>query len=718
MLISLSCGSQSEAVPACSDSTERLPKQQSTRILDATDLLQLQHVGGQVGQGLSVSPDGNSLAFELHRADLAGNTYRATWMVASTDGGSNARKIADAGDPGLFEFVDDLGYHSGAWIGDAPVWSSDSEWIYYRRRDDNETQIWRSNRRGDRSERLTQNPADVVRLSLSSSGSKLLFLTDAPRAALVTERFQQSEHGIRLDPDVRWSTLRTRPISAPYALTGGKPVLWVYELTTRTERPATVTEIAQYEEEEKMHASKVQTLGSDVRFAVSDDKGSRVAWLTLADPQLDGIDPPLQLFASRDPGGRKPIRCGAPECVGRFSLVSSTPVWWSNDGRIVYFVRMEGPNFGRRHWYQWDLTNNSVRRVLSTTGDWVSNCTPVAFRAICFRETPSHPRTIVSIDLKRGSIDTIYDPNPHFQSFALGAVERLEWSDRRGNSTHGFLVRPVNYQQGVRYPLIVVGYRAKSVVHGGTGDEYPAHLFAGNGFAVLVYDTPDAWDVLARADTAEDFMLATWGADLFDVSGPQSLVEAAVDLLDHRGIIDVDRIGITGFSTGASWVSYALVNSGRFAAAAVSHPLGDPFGYYVYGEDASGRENMRRMGLGPLGGGKDSSWIRISPRLNVERLRAPVLMNLSDEEFLPAMPTAIAFHEVGRPLEVFVYPDEHHVKWQPQHRLRIYERNVDWFNFWLRSCEDLGPHKTTQYEKWRELRTRWKGTSKDRVSQE
>ena len=53
---------------------------------------------------------------------------------------------------------------------------------------------------------------------------------------------------------------------------------------------------------------------------------------------------------------------------------------------------------------------------------------------------------------------------------------------------------------------------------------------------------------------------------------------------------------------------------------------------------------------------------------------------------------------------MFIYPDERHEKNQPKHRYAIYERNVDWLNFWLRDKEDPNPAKAEQYKRWRELR--------------
>ena len=53
---------------------------------------------------------------------------------------------------------------------------------------------------------------------------------------------------------------------------------------------------------------------------------------------------------------------------------------------------------------------------------------------------------------------------------------------------------------------------------------------------------------------------------------------------------------------------------------------------------------------------------------------------------------------------MYVFFGEHHIKWQPVHRLAVYRRTIDWFDFWLRCQEDPAPGKEEQYRRWRELR--------------
>ena len=59
---------------------------------------------------------------------------------------------------------------------------------------------------------------------------------------------------------------------------------------------------------------------------------------------------------------------------------------------------------------------------------------------------------------------------------------------------------------------------------------------------------------------------------------------------------------------------------------------------------------------------------------------------------------------LGKPVEMFVYPNELQIKNQPKHRFKIYEHNLDWLKVLLREKEDPSPAKAEQYRRWREVR--------------
>jgi hypothetical protein len=95
---------------------------------------------------------------------------------------------------------------------------------------------------------------------------------------------------------------------------------------------------------------------------------------------------------------------------------------------------------------------------------------------------------------------------------------------------------------------------------------------------------------------------------------------------------------------------------------------------------------------------------RLSATANVEKIQTPLLLNVPDNEYLTSLPLYSAMRGWKKPVEMWVYPDEYHQKIQPKHRYSVYQRNVDWFRFWLKGEEDPDPAKEEQYERWRKLR--------------
>ncbi|MCY1170495.1 hypothetical protein D9M73_105680 [compost metagenome] len=81
-------------------------------------------------------------------------------------------------------------------------------------------------------------------------------------------------------------------------------------------------------------------------------------------------------------------------------------------------------------------------------------------------------------------------------------------------------------------------------------------------------------------------------------------------------------------------------------------------------------------------------WSRMSLVVNAGKILAPLLIQQSDDEFRGALSSYAALKQANRPISLYVFPGEHHVKWQPTHRLAAYERNLRWFDFWLRGIGD------------------------------
>src|SRR3546814_16987976 len=91
-------------------------------------------------------------------------------------------------------------------------------------------------------------------------------------------------------------------------------------------------------------------------------------------------------------------------------------------------------------------------------------------------------------NFRNGASEELFDPNPKIGKSNLGRVERLHWRNARGVPWYGDLIYPVGYQRGTRYPMVVVQYRSRGFLRGGTGEQVPIQTPADQGFLVLSVD--------------------------------------------------------------------------------------------------------------------------------------------------------------------------------------------------------------------------------------
>jgi dipeptidyl aminopeptidase/acylaminoacyl peptidase len=144
---------------------------------------------------------------------------------------------------------------------------------------------------------------------------------------------------------------------------------------------------------------------------------------------------------------------------------------------------------------------------------------------------------------------------------------------------------------------------------------------------------------------------------------------------------------------------FSTSHSDLFEAAAVSSDSGrDPIFFYL--ASALWHRNFKHWGLGLPDGETAARWRELSPSLNAERIKAPLLINVADTAYLLGLQYYTTLRELKKPVEMFIYVDELHIKNHPKHRYEIYIRNVDWLNFWLQDKEDPDPAKKEQYNRW------------------
>jgi len=155
-----------------------------------------------------------------------------------------------------------------------------------------------------------------------------------------------------------------------------------------------------------------------------------------------------------------------------------------------------------------------------------------------------------------------------------------------------------------------------------------------------------------------------------------SSLDTIIRKLVDEGVVDPDRVAITGQSDGASTATYALASSTLFSAAILSTCCESDSMLAFGGE---GLANFYVRGGYPASRYSGQAFWREGTLEGATTARpVPLLIQASSAEFRLGLTTYSELRSRGWPVEMFVYPDEGHVKIHPAHRYAIYRRNVEW----------------------------------------
>ena len=146
------------------------------------------------------------------------------------------------------------------------------------------------------------------------------------------------------------------------------------------------------------------------------------------------------------------------------------------------------------------------------------------------------------------------------------------------------------------------------------------------------------------------------------------------------------------------------MNSGLFATAIVSGCCWEPDQDAFLGPQVA--RVYHQIGWPRLVEPADAFWRRISLIRNGSRF--PLLFQSSDDEYLSGLGALTALQQRGTPVDMFVYPQERHNKFQPAHRLAIYQRNLEWLKYWLK---DIPPTEPA----WRPLLAQWDNYKREKA---
>ncbi len=262
------------------------------------------------------------------------------------------------------------------------------------------------------------------------------------------------------------------------------------------------------------------------------------------------------------------------------------------------------------------------------------------------------------------------------------SVERLKYKSTDGWDIDGFFVKPVGWEAGKKYPLILS-------VHGGPAGQYGVdwyhefQVYAAKGWAVFFCNPRGS---TGYGQKFERGIVNNWGG--MDYQDVMAGVDAAIKQYPW---IDTERMGVTGGSYGGFMTNWIVGHTTRFKAAvtlrSVSNFISDDGtrdGAYGHADDFQGF----------LFDYFDQYW-SASPLKYVKNVKTPTLVLHSDNDYRVPLEQGEqwfrALKHYGVNAELVIFPRENHNltrTGEPKHLVESLNWQCWWFDRFLEGKSD------------------------------
>ena len=263
-------------------------------------------------------------------------------------------------------------------------------------------------------------------------------------------------------------------------------------------------------------------------------------------------------------------------------------------------------------------------------------------------------------------------------SHQVVSPQSIEFTNRNGVKLRGYVLPPVNYKEGKKYPTILD-------IHGGPKATYGTSFFhemqywANKGYAVI-FTNPTG-----RNGRGSEFARLKGAFGDIDYDDLMRFVDTAIV---KTNFIDKVRIGVTGGSYGGVMTNWIIGHTNRFRAAASQRSIsswtsfsllsdiGYSFGHAYTGSDPwSNHEDLWKQ----------------SPLAYADKVKTPTLFIHSEEDYRCPLPEGIQMYSALRhfnvPSRIVIFKEENHElsrSGKPQNRIKRLQEITQWFVEYLR----------------------------------
>ena len=285
--------------------------------------------------------------------------------------------------------------------------------------------------------------------------------------------------------------------------------------------------------------------------------------------------------------------------------------------------------------------------------------------------TAVHPEELFILKSLQGKPVQLTNYNVFVDSLNLGRTVGIDWKSSDGFNEDGVLTYPVDYNDNIKYPLVLI-------IHGGpegastTVFSELVQIFAGKGFFVF---QPNYRGSINLGDKYQHAISRDTG------EGPGKDVMAGLKKIELMGIIDTNRIGVSGWSYGGymtSWLNGKYPD--KWKAAVEGAALNDWVMDYTIAFYQS--YDLYFFGGSPWLKEYWDIWREQSPIIFAENVKAPTLI-LGDvgDPNVPIINSYEMYHALrdnGVNTEFYAYPVDTHFPGDIVRITDVYKRWVDW----------------------------------------